>query len=100
MAFRLYDQINRAFEDLSAHKIDGVIYSVIPSVIFTKTFYPGRLKVATVPLSAEGVRLMALKNQQGVELINAFNQGLAQAKENGTYEMLIDRWGLIDATKF
>lgn len=96
---KIYDDINRAFIDLDAQKIDGVIYPALPSYVYVKTFYPGRLKIVTAPLNHDGVRLMALNNEAGNRLVREFNEGLTKTKADGIYDTLIERWGLIDAGK-
>lgn len=96
MQVKQYDDIKKALEDLNDHKIDGVIFPVLPSLIYTKTFYPGLLKVTTPPLDDEGVHLVALKNRAGETLIKRFNEGLEKIKKNGVYEQLLERWDLIN----
>lgn len=99
MQVKQYDSINSALMDLNNNKIDGVIFPVLPSLIYTKTFYPGALKVVTPPLDDEGVHLVTLKNARGDKLIKHFNQGLTKIKKNGTYDELLKRWDLFNTEK-
>lgn len=94
-----YENILKALSDLEDGKIDGVVFPALPAYIYTKTFYDGRLKVATPPLTQEGLRLIALKNLRGEKLIKLFNEGLVKLKEDGTYDKLIEEWGLVNPEK-
>ncbi len=96
---RLYDNILSALADLDDHRIDGVIFPALPAYIYTNTFYEGKLKIATAPLTDESLRLIALKNERGQQLINTFNQGLKELQTNGTYHQLLSRWGFMDFEK-
>jgi polar amino acid transport system substrate-binding protein len=92
---KLYDNILRALADLDDNRIDGVVFPVIPTYIYTNTFYEGRLKIATPPLTNAGLRLIALKNERGEQLIKSFNQGLKTLKEDGFYDHLLNQWELM-----
>lgn len=96
---KLYDNILRALADLDDQKIDGAIFPALPAYVYTNTFYEGKLKVATAPLNNEGLRLVALKDEKGEELIKAFNKGLQEIKENGVYHDLLTEWGFINFEK-
>lgn len=96
---KLYQDILVALADLSQRKIDGAIFPLIPAVTYTETFYKDEIKIATLPLTSEGVRLAAKKNKQGEELIKQFNQGLAKLKEEGSFDELLNRWGFINPEK-
>jgi polar amino acid transport system substrate-binding protein len=96
---RLYDNILRALADLDDQKIDGAVFPALPAYVYTNTFYEGKLKVATAPLNNEGLRLVALKDERGEELIKSFNQGLQKIKENGVYHELLIEWGFINFEK-
>lgn len=99
LQLRLYDNMLSALADLDAHRIDGVILPALQAYIYTGTFYPGRLKVATSSLTNEGLRLVALKNRRGEKLVELFDQGLNRFKESGEYDQLIDRWALVNPEK-
>jgi polar amino acid transport system substrate-binding protein len=96
---RLYDNALQALADLDNHRIDGVVLHSLPAYIYTQTFYSGRLKVATTTLNDEGIRLMTLKNANGQALIQLFNHGLNTLRENGTYDQLLNDWGLVNPYK-
>lgn len=96
---RLYDNILSALADLDDRRIDGVIFPALPAYIYTNTFYEGKLKIATAPLTDESLRLIALKNERGQQLIDTFNQGLKELQTNGTYHQLLSSWGFMDFEK-
>lgn len=91
-----YDNIFKALGALNNDKIDGVLIDAIPAHIYIKTFYPTRLRVATKPLTNDGLRLIAIKNSHNEKLIEAFNKSLKTFQENGDYEEMIKKWGLIN----
>lgn len=93
---RLYENALTALTDLMSGKIDGVILPLWPAHVYTHTFFPGQMKIATQPLTKEGIRLMALKNARGKALIDSFNNGLQELKTDGTYLRLLKKWDLLD----
>lgn len=96
---KIYDDITDALNDLKEQKIDGAIFPVIPAYYYTEMFYKNELKIATAPLTDEGVRLITLKDKEGQWLIDKFNEGLKTIKENGTYQQMLENWGFIDVEK-
>ena len=96
---KIYDDILHALSDLSDHKIDGAIFPAIPAKTYVRTFYRHELKIATLPLTDEAIRLTALKNEKGIMLIELFNKGLAALKKDETYDKFLDRWSLINVEK-
>ena len=96
---QLYDDDLHALAELKENQIDGVILPALAAYTYVKTFYPKQLKIVTTPLTTEGLRLIALKNDNGKTLIDHFNKGLKVLKEKGTYDKLIASWGLVNAEK-
>lgn len=93
---KVYNDMLTALADLSERRIDGAILPVIPAYTYVTTFYKNDLKIATLPLTDEGIRLVVPKNQKGEFLIKHFNEGLAMLKENKSYYKMLERWGLIN----
>lgn len=89
-----YDNILNALNDLERNVIDGVILNRLTAYAYTIGLYTGRLKVATMPLTDEGIRLISRNDKESGFLIKKFNEGLQKAQENGTYNELLKRWGL------
>jgi polar amino acid transport system substrate-binding protein len=96
---KIYEDILPALADLSERRIDGAIFPAIPAYTYTQTFYKHELKIATAPLTDEGIRLATLKNEGGESLIKKFNQGLNQLKQNGGYNKMLEHWGLSNVEK-
>lgn len=94
-----YDNIFKALGALDNDKIDGVLMEALPAFVYTKTFYPNRLKVATKPLTSDGLRLVTLKKSSNEKLINAFNEGLKTMLEDGSYDEMIKKWGLVNTSQ-
>lgn len=93
---RIYDDILDALADLREKRIDGAIFPALIAYTYTEAFYDQELKIATSPLTDEGIRLATLNDKKGQAFIKAFNEGLKKLKENGTYREILERWGFID----
>lgn len=91
-----YDNIVQALSDLNHNIIDGVIMRHIPAYIYTTGLYTNKLKVVGEPLNDDAIRLIAKPSRSGKELINIFDKGLKNIKEDGTYIRLLIKWGLIN----
>jgi polar amino acid transport system substrate-binding protein len=89
-----YDNINQSLDNLRDNQIDGVILPTLLAQVYVKTFYNTTLKIATPPLTNEGLRLVTRKEPRFASLISRFNNGLKKVKENGTYNELLYKWGL------
>jgi polar amino acid transport system substrate-binding protein len=96
---KLYDDMLHALTDLSERRIDGALLPALPAYTYVTTFYKNELKIATSPLTDEGIRLVTLKNDEGKSLIKLFDEGLAELKQNGTYHKILEQWGLINTEK-
>jgi polar amino acid transport system substrate-binding protein len=96
---KTYDNILNALADLDNGSIDGALFPALQAYVYANTFYAGRLRVATPPLTNEGLRLVTLNNAEGKKLIQAFNEGLNTLKETGEFTKLLSSWGLVDMEK-
>lgn len=98
--YTTFDSMNDAVERLVNNRIDGVIMEAMPAYTVTEGFYKGRLKVATTPLTWEGIRVVGLlSSESGRKMISEINEGLTKLHEDGTYDRLIQKWDLIDPTR-
>lgn len=88
-----YENMNAALNDLANNKIDGVIMDNWNANVNTHGFFASRLKIATVPFTRQGMRLITLINSNE-EFIKSFNDGLERIKANGLYTKLIHKWDL------
>lgn len=90
-----YDQMTYAMEDLVNGKIDAVILDSIRAYQLVGNFYANTLKVASAPLILTNFCLIVKKGQND-EMIPVFNEGLKKLKKQGTYQKMLDYWGLVD----
>jgi polar amino acid transport system substrate-binding protein len=90
---RDYDSIPKALNDVAAGTIDGAMIDILPAAAYCRDLYQGVLKIATPPLTDEGLRLVT-KRGTAPDLIKGFNKGLNKLKKNGSYDKLLDRWSL------
>ncbi len=90
-----YDQMTYAMEDLVHGKIDAVILDSIRAYQLVGNFYANTLKVASSPLIVTSLCLI-VKAGTFDELIPLFNDGLLKLKKQGTYQKMLDYWGLVD----
>jgi len=89
-----YDSPTIVLDDLVRHKIDAVVMDQFTAHLFLSEFYRSNLKVANLPMTLEGLRLFARNDSTGKTLVEKFNEGLKQLKENGTYDLLLEKWDL------
>jgi polar amino acid transport system substrate-binding protein len=94
--YKPYDSMTMGFEDLYRDRIDGIILPVLQAYTYIDTFHKGRFKVVTSPLDDQGLRLVTRQTYLSEFLIEEFNEGLKEIIEDGTYQALCDKWGLIN----
>lgn len=97
LVFVTYYDNNKALESLVNKLVDGVIIPSIPAYTLLNGIYNDSLKIVSAPLTDEGLRLIALKNESSEVLINDINRALETLKYNGTYHSLINKWNLFNA---
>lgn len=97
--YKPYDSMTMAFDDLYSDRIDGIILPVMQAYTYIDTFHKGRFKVVTSPLDDQGLRLVTRQTYLSEFLIEEFNQGLQELIDDGTYQALCDKWGLINPLK-
>ncbi len=95
---RTYDSIYQALTDITQGVLDGAIVDILSAEAYTQDIFQGQLKIATPPLTQEGVRLLAMKDHTP-ELIKIFDRGLARLKENGKYSELAKKWKVAEPIK-
>lgn len=89
-----YDNMNNALNDLANGKIDGVIMGTWSAQVYTHGFFANKLKVATIPFTHQGLRLVTLAEPDFEEFVNSFNDGLERIKASDQYNKLIQKWSL------
>lgn len=91
---RSYESPLLGLMDLDKNVIDGVILDALTAYIYTSGLFAKRLKIVGTPLTDIGLRL--LTRHSSPDLIKHFNSGLKQLKVDGTYDQLINKWGLFN----
>lgn len=94
VVFTPYDSPTYVLNELMMNRIDAVIMDQFTAYAFLNEFFRNKLKIASLPITIEGLRLVTLKHKKGKQLIEKFNAGLATLKENGTYSILLNKWDL------
>lgn len=94
-----YDSSLMALDDLVRDRVDGVIMDQLLAYNYFGGAYRNQLKVATLPLTLEGLRLVTLQESYAEELIEKFNKGLKKLQEDGIYEKLLLDWDLYNPEK-
>lgn len=85
---RTYDDFNSAVLALLNGDVDGVIIDGVTAQAFVQQ-YAGELVVNIEGLTSDPLGLVF---QEGDELIDAFNWGLAEIQQDGTLDALIAEW--------
>lgn len=93
---RRYDTIDLAFQDLSNGAIDAIVADGPPSAQYTAQLRD-QVKIVGEPFTTEDYGIAIQKDD--TELIEAINAGLAQIKEDGTMEKLLEKWNLQDVAR-
>jgi len=95
-----YNDRSKLIDDVSNKVIDGMVLDVIPAYEYTRDgIYRDQLKIASKPLTNEGLRLIAKNNPESKKLIEHFNEGLKAMKKNDIYSQLLLKWELVDPEK-
>jgi ABC-type amino acid transport substrate-binding protein len=94
-----YDAPVGAFEQLVRGEVDAVVIDKLLAYLYYGGSYLDKLKVVTLPLTTDGLRLVTLQDSAGEALIEAFNEGLKQIKEEGVYNEFLRQWDLYNPEK-
>jgi ABC-type amino acid transport substrate-binding protein len=91
---RTYDLIPDMLNDIVAQNIEGAACDILIASAYCNNIYHDSLKVVGPPMNDSGLRLVALEQSSLTNLIQAFDDGLAKIKKNGTYRKLLEKWTL------
>lgn len=89
-----FDSPVLAFEQLIRKEIDAVLIDQLLAFLYFGGTYQDKLKVVTLPLTIDGLRLVTLQDGVGEELIDSFNSGLKKIKDEGVYNNFLNQWDL------
>lgn len=92
----LYEKPTIAMDNLKKGEYDAVVMDQLLTFLYFGGTYQDGLTAIGLPLTSEAIRLMTLKDKSKEGLIEKFNAGLQNLKENGTYHKLLEDWGLYD----
>lgn len=82
-------------QDVSNNVINAMVLSMIPAYEYTEGgLYRGKLKIASKPLTQDGLRLFVINTPGTQTFLLKFNKGLEKIKKNGTYDRLLRKWNL------
>lgn len=90
-----YDSMITMMDDIIRNRIDGALMSQLNAANLTSAYYKGKVRIATLPLTNEGLRLVTHNTPKDKFLIQSFNDALKELKADGTYQKLIQKWDLI-----
>ena len=88
-----YDTIPETLVALDDEQIEAAVVEILIAQDYVRNLYSDKLKIASVPLNQEGLRLISLFDQAR-RLMIGFDKGLAALKKSGEYEKLLKKWGL------
>ena len=88
-----YTATPEAMNDIVSDAIDGALINFIVAKGYVEDLYRGKIKIASPPLSDDGLRLVT-PHGRSRELIALFNEGLAELHQKGTYDKLLKKWSL------
>jgi ABC-type amino acid transport substrate-binding protein len=90
---RTYRIVGKAISNLLDGTFDGALIDYLTAHAYCQDLYQGILRITTPPLDNEGLRLIGLQGGPP-DLIQAFNEGLQELIDNGTYAKLTAKWNL------
>jgi len=90
---RTYDKDSLMINDLLIGRIDGALLPLIQADSFVRGTFQQKIKIATPPLNAEGLRLLTITGKYAV-LLQKFDKALKALKKKGTYQQLLQKWEL------
>lgn len=93
-----YNSPLTALDELGRSEVDGVFMDLL-EYLYYGGMYRDKLKVVTHPLTNPGLRLITLQEDYGWDLIEKFNAGLENIKQNGVYQKLLEKWDLYNPEK-
>lgn len=88
-----YDSIPALLDAISNQDVPVGVLDILIAQKYVSNLYANKLKLASSPLTEEGLRLLTLFGHSPL-LIKKFNQGLAALKMDGRYKKIQDKWGL------
>lgn len=90
-----YDNVLPALLDLDKGKIDGVVMESLPTDVYLTGLFSGKLREIELPVSSVGIRMVVKRPvEHDSHFITHINAGLKSVKADGSYQALLNKWGL------
>ncbi|HET7616314.1 MAG TPA: glutamine ABC transporter substrate-binding protein, partial [Bacillales bacterium] len=86
---KTYPKITQAYQSLTTGRVDAVLYDLPNVKYYIKTRGNGKLKTVGDRLTAEQYGMAV---QEGSDLREKLNKGLAAIKDNGKYDQIYKKW--------
>ena len=93
---RYYPELPVALEDLEDEQIDAVVVDAFEARKYLQYAYRDKLKLLPTPLSSYGLRLLIHKDAADDSFAKRFNELLDVVKDDGTFEVMLKKWDLIE----
>ncbi len=90
---RTYENAYSLLTDLVGENVQAALLPILTASAYVDHLYYKKLKIVSQPLTAQGLRLITLKDKNP-KLIEKFNNGLEHLKKTGEYEKLLVKWNL------
>ena len=94
-----YETPGRAVMALIQNQVDGIILSTLSGYSLSQGLYRDQIKVVTQPLIEQGIYVLVRDSPESEIFISTINLALLQIKKRGTYDLLIEKWDLINPEK-
>ncbi|NGX39538.1 MAG: Arginine-binding extracellular protein ArtP [Chlamydiae bacterium] len=88
-----FPSIPIALKKLYLGEVEAAVVGILIAQKYIRNLYRKELKIASLPLDDEGLRLITLKDAHPA-LMKKFKRGLTKLKKKGVYEKLLIKWGL------
>jgi polar amino acid transport system substrate-binding protein len=90
---RTYENASTLLTDLAGGGVQAALLPILTASAYVDHLYYKKLKIASSSLTAQGLRLITLKDKNP-KLIETFNKGIENLKKTGEYEKLLIKWNL------
>lgn len=92
-----YNNASQAFANLESKKVDAIIMNTLSAHTYLQSLYVNKFKIATPPLTNEGIRLVLQDDGlQSKLFMKHFNRGLQKMRDSGAYDELLRKWDLVN----
>ncbi|MBX9744168.1 MAG: transporter substrate-binding domain-containing protein [Chlamydiales bacterium] len=90
---RKYETVPELLDALAKGSVEGALLDRLTALSFVRDRYIGQLKIASGPLTDEGLRLVSLKGRQ-THLMDLFERSLSRLEKQKKLQELQTKWQL------